>query len=94
MPDDTYPGITIPTLRGEFSLSISEHLFKYLNQLAELNPNSKITFQSSLRALRTSFSSALKNLPDDFQKVTFSSFLYFDYEEVCSYDYNTHLFDN
>lgn len=94
MLEDIYPGITIPTLRGEFSLSISEHLFKYLNQLAQLNPNSKIIFQSSLRALRTSFSSALKNLSDDFQKVTFLSFLYFDYEEVCSYDYNTYLFDN
>jgi len=92
--EDIYPGITIPTFRGEFSLSISEHLFKYLTQLAQLNPNSNFVFESSLRAIRTSFSTSLKDLSEELQKVTFLSFLHFDFEDVYSYDYNTYLFNN
>lgn len=85
--EDMNPGLFIPTLRGEFDVHISKHLHEYLSRLAALHPCSKMILQSSLRALRHSFTSALKAISENISESTFQSFLFFDYEEIYFHDF-------
>jgi len=88
---DEYPTLILPTSRGNFSLLVSQPLLQYLIGLAALNPDSRL-FDSSLRALRTSFNSILKTFPKSLHSTTFQSFLSFDYTEIYLHErYLSHL---
>ncbi len=92
--EDINSGLSIPTLRGEFDAHISKHLHEYLSRLAALHPCSKTILKSSLRALRHSFTSALKGISKNSESA-FQSFLFFDYEEIYFHDFFlTYLPDN
>jgi hypothetical protein len=86
--EEVNPGFFIPTLRGKFHVPISKHLHEYLSRLAALHPRSKTILQSSPRALRHSFASALKGMPGNISQSTFQSFLDFDYEEICLQEFS------
>lgn len=76
--DGEFPTLQIPTSSGEIPVRISLRLAKFLLSLSQI-PSSKprdTIFQSPLRSLRRTFSTAVKAVSPrpDFENITFSRF--------------------